>query len=120
MLPTKSRRSAGLRTSRASPAASPSPSIGAARSGALAPASSTPDSEARRCSFDRSSPALFARAAPNSARGRAMRGCGAPTGAVARAASTGSAINASTGTVSSPMRFTKEELAPFSSNRRTK
>ena len=53
-------------------------------------------------------------------RGKAMRGCGAPTGSSARVASTGSSISASTGTFGSAMRLTNEVLAPFSSKRRTR
>ena len=53
------------------------------------------------------------------AAGRSL-GCGAPTGLDGSATATGSAISSSIGTLGSAMRLTKEELAPFSSSRRTR
>ncbi len=59
-------------------------------------------------------------ASRNRSRGAAMRRCGAPTGSWPRTAATGSATRSSTATASSAMRLTKDELAPFSSSRRTR
>ncbi|MNI51172.1 hypothetical protein D3C73_1058810 [compost metagenome] len=57
---------------------------------------------------------------PYNSRGSAIFSCGAPSGTMREAASTGSATSDSTGMVSSPIRFTNEVLAPFSSRRRTR
>ncbi|CFE03022.1 Uncharacterised protein [Bordetella pertussis] len=125
--PTMSRRLAGLATSTAlagSQPGSPSPSMGQARQSVAALASRAADSEPRRCSLVRSRPAELARAPcctlPYSSRGRGIFSCGAPSGTMRDAASTGSATSCSTVMLSSPIRLTKEVLAPFSSRRRTR
>ena len=78
------------------------------------------DSATSVCSSARSIPVELRRAAPYSAPGSAMRGCGAPRGCSRSVSPTGSAINSSMGTAASAIRLTNDVFAPFSSSRRTR
>ena len=66
----------------------------------------------------RSSPWLFGRSGANRSRGRGIAGCRVPPTAAIFA--TGSAIRSSSDRLSSASWWTKLELAPFSSSRRTR
>ena len=78
------------------------------------------DSATSVCSSARSIPAELRRAAPYSAPGSGMRGCGAPTGCSRSTSATGSSMSASSGTALSAIRLTNDVFAPFSSSRRTR
>ena len=118
-VPTRSRRSAGLNT-------------GWLRRSILRPvifglAFHSPRADSIRRGVNAANTASLARSIPaelhrstNISRGRVISGCGAPSGSIVRASSTGSCAISSSETASSQMRWTNEEFAPFSSNRRTR
>jgi hypothetical protein len=105
----------------AGPSCSPSPSIGAALQLLSAPASKGGGERGETLFVGEVEPGgVAALGAQQVARQGDARMRRANRGDSAAASSTGSAISASTGTLASPMRLTKEELAPFSSRRRTR